>query len=445
MKNIFYLIFITPILSFLSKIPSPIQFINKEIIYKEDYKKIIKKINGFYGLIGPDVNKPKTLYELLMGNGVINGIFFDNGKLIFIKKYIETDKFLHEKLFSKLDIKNIFQYQFQKKRDILFPNILGVANTNLLEINKNIYAVHERDQPYLLHINYTNYDISTIKKINIKNINHFSAHSKIMHNNIETIDYELFKKKINYHQLNYNFENIIKKEIKMKYFPLTHDFITTNNHIIIFDSPIIINFTKFILNKNIVPIILDSHKPTYIYIINKKDNYKIDTYEINISFYIFHFADYYEDEQFIEIYASIYDKLDFTSLKLDGKYRKIKINKITKIVTIEKNMELEKMNLDFPIKYNDKVILQSSTNEFVICKKLNIIKKIKIPNGIINGEHKLIYIDKIPHLICFTSNINKSSSSNLLIINLINNKIMDIPINENLNIGFHSIYIENNK
>jgi len=443
MKYLFYLIFITPILSFLSKISIPTEFIKKEIIYKEDYNKIIKNINGFYGLIGPDINKPKTLYELLMGNGVINGIFFDKGKLVYIKKYIVTDKYLHEELFSKLELKNIFQYQFQKKRNILFPNILGVANTNLLEINKNIYALHERDQPYLLHINYTNYDISTIQKINIKNIDHFSAHSKIINNIIETVDYKLFEKKINYHQLNYNFENIIKKEIKMKYFPLIHDFITTENHNIIFDSPIKINIMNMISNRNIIPLILDSKKPTYIYIINKKDNYKIDTYHINISFYIFHFADYYENDQIIEIYASIYDKLDFTSLKLDGKYRKIIINKITKIVTIEKNIELEKMNLDFPIKYNDKVILQSSTNEFVICKKLNIIKKIKIPNGIINGEHKLIYIDKIPYLICFTSNINKSS--NLLIINLIDNKIIEIPINENLNIGFHSIYIENNK
>lgn len=450
MKNLIYIIFISPILSFLWK--NSLQFtkkeytknieISKNINYDKNNNnnKIIKNINGFYGLIGPDknINKTKTLYELFMGNGVINGIFFDNGNITYVKKYIKTDKYLHEDLFLKLDVKNIFKYQFQQNRNIFYPNILGVANTNLLEINRNIYALHERDKPYLLNINFTSLDISTIKKINIKNLNHFSAHSKFINNIIETIDYKVFSKTINYYQLTNTFENIIKKKIKTKYLPLIHDFITTDNNIIIFDSPIKINLMNIISNINIIPLTLDPNKPTYIYIMNKKNNYKIDTYYINISFYIFHFADYYEDDKFIEIYTSVYEKFDLSTLKLDGKYRKILINKLTKRITIEQNVELEKMNLDFPIKYNDKVILQSSTNEFVICKKLNIIKKIKIPTGIINGEHNLIYIDKIPHLICFTS-------STLLIINIISDKIIEIPINEDLNIGFHSIYIENNK
>ena len=226
----------------------------------------------------------------------------------------------------------------------------------------------------------------------------------------------------------------------MKYYPFIHDFISTDKNIILFDFPLFLNYTNFFYDRNILPISLDNKNPTYIYILDKNNNNNYQTYTIDNSIYIFHFADYYEDDQFIEIYASIYDKLDFSSFNLDGRYRRIKINKVTKKIDIDKNIELENMNLDFPIKFDNKVILQSSTDEFVICEKLNIIKKIKIPKGNINGEHRIIKIDKISYLFCFTSYKELSS---IIMINLINYSIIDIPINENLNIGFHSIYIEN--
>lgn len=257
---------------------------------------------------------------------------------------------------------------------------------------------------------------------------------------IETIDYKVLEKKLCYYQLTEDFKIKLQKNIKMKYYPFIHDFISTDKNIILFDFPLFLNYTNFFYDRNILPISLDNKNPTYIYILDKNNNNNYQTYTIDNSIYIFHFADYYEDDQFIEIYASIYDKLDFSSFNLDGRYRRIKINKVTKKIDIDKNIELENMNLDFPIKFDNKVILQSSTDEFVICEKLNIIKKIKIPKGNINGEHRIIKIDKISYLFCFTSYKELSS---IIMINLINYSIIDIPINENLNIGFHSIYIEN--
>ena len=41
----------------------------------------IKKINGFYGLAGPDVNisKINNLYDLFTGDGIVHGVFLENG------------------------------------------------------------------------------------------------------------------------------------------------------------------------------------------------------------------------------------------------------------------------------------------------------------------------------------------------------------------------------
>ena len=73
-------------------------------------------------------------------------------------------------------------------------------------------------------------------------------------------------------------------------------------------------------------------------------------------FFMFHFSEYYENNTNIEIYGSIYEEIDFSEINIIGKYRKIIINKITNKITFEINEELEIMNLEFPVKFEDKFV-----------------------------------------------------------------------------------------
>jgi hypothetical protein len=68
---------------------------------------ILKKINGFYGLIGPNIEQKKstTLYDMFMGNGIVQGVFIENGQITYLKKEIETDKHKIEHYYYKLLIK----------------------------------------------------------------------------------------------------------------------------------------------------------------------------------------------------------------------------------------------------------------------------------------------------------------------------------------------------
>lgn len=422
-----------------------IKYKNIEFTEKIDYNNkdriTINKINGFYGLIGPDVNVSKinSLYDLFIGNGVIQGIFFNDGNVTFVKKFIKTEKLIHDEIFHSFHFYKIFNKI--KNINILFPNILGLANTALFNVNKKVYALFERDRPYLLDIDFINKDILTKSKVKIKDVYHFSAHSKIKKDIIETIDYKIFERKVTYHKLDNNFNSIFKKDFNMVYIPITHDFLSTEKSIIIFDFPLKIDI-KNIFKKR-VSVLLDLNNPTIINVMNKETKI-IEKYIINESFYIFHFADYYENDDTIEIYASIYKKLDFSSLNLEGKYRKIIINKKNKKVHIEKNMDLENMNLDFPVKYQDKVILRNSfnntSNEFIICKNLTIHKKIIIPEKCICGEPTVKIIDGEPYLFSFLMGYKNS----LIIINLVNYSVINLQIKNELNIGFHSIFIKNN-
>jgi len=426
---------------------NPFRISKKEINKKIEYNlpkrdsDIIKKINGFYGMIGPDVNTSTitTLYDLFTGDGNIQGIFFDNGELTYTKNFVRTEKLLYEELNGRIPKHWVITFLFMAlEKTGLLPNMMGMANTAIMIIENNTYALFERDLPYLLEIDYNKKNINTVKKVNIKGLSHFSGHSKYMNNKIETIDYHILTKSIDYFQLNKSFDILNKKAIYMDNLPITHDFIMANDNIILTDSPFSFHIDDI---TNIrVPVKFDKKKPTNIHIINKTD-FSINKFISNESFYIFHYADLKDNDECIDIYAPIYEDVNFSKLSINGKYRKISINKQTKEVKIIKNELLEKFNLDFPIKYKNKVILRNifnnTINGFVVCENLYIKHILFLKDKFICGEPAITEIDDIPYLISFGYN---SENSYLILIDIENYKIIEIPLNVHVNIGFHSIF-----
>jgi hypothetical protein len=418
--------------------------INQKLIYKlPPYKQnIVNKINGFYGLIGPDVNMStvNNLFDLFIGDGNIQGVFFDKGNITMIKHFVRTDKLLYEERNGKIPNSNFVKLLFTAFSKFgIFPDVMGLANTALLNVQNKYYALYERDKPYLLDINFKEKDVTTISKQYVKNIQHISGHSKYLNKVIETIDYDILTNSVNYFQLNENFDKIKSKNIKTKYMPVVHDFMVSKDKVVIMDSPLCIDKEKFL--KKSLPVLLDSKQNTQIHIYNKVSNI-IDSYDTNTSFYMFHYADYVETCKTIEIYGSLYDELDFSNLNVKGNYRKIKVNKKTKEVSIEKNRELEKFNLDFPIKYDNKIVFRNihnmTINGFVIVQKMKIIKEIIFNDLFICGEPALIKIERIPYIVFFGFSNNQNS---IFLLNLYNYQQIEIPVPFQFNIGFHSIFI----
>jgi hypothetical protein len=462
--SIFLVINISPTISFFNSIKVALGIRNNNnnerivLTIPPKHKKFIKQIKGFYGLIGPNIymdNSIDSLYDLFMGDGVVQGIFFDNGNLTYVKHLIKTEKILYEEKFGKLPINNnflMFIFIFLNKLS-LFPNVLGMANTAILNVKNGIdnkvsnnYALFERDYPYLLDIDFDNKDINTIKKVTINSLSHFSGHSKIDTNgNIETIDYNIFNNNVKYLLLDKNFKLIDNYIFKFKNLPIIHDFYSSNDFVVLIDSPLLLDFTQDIQNK--MPLYLNNKKRTFIYIYDKKTK-KYETYSYEEGFYTFHYAYIKNYKNTIEIYISQYDDLNFTNINIIGKYRMIEINKNTKSVFVHKNKELECYNVDFPICFNDKVILRHYENRkingFIVTKGLKIIKKIFFDNKNICGEHNILYIKKTPYLIFFNieHNKNKKINKNLItLMNLNNYEFIDIEIQNNLTLGFHSIFL----
>ena len=415
----------------------------REIEYNHS-EEILNNVSGFYGLIGPDIDKfsIKTLYDLFTGDGIIQGLFFDKGNITFVKHFVRTEKILYEEQYGRFSKKILmtFFYILMNKMKML-PNVLGLANTALMKVGNKTLALFERDLPYQIDVDFNNKQLRTIKKMNINGLEHFSGHSKYIDNIVHTIDYDVLKNTVSYITLNGTLDQIDNTIIKTSYIPIIHDFVVLKKGVLFIDSPFILNpFSQ-------IPIIL-SNQSTYIHIYNKYLNTRTQ-YECSKSFYLFHYADVIENNNTIDIYGSQYDKLDFSSLNIQGKYRKMIINLVSGNVFIIKNKELENMNLDFPLKWNEYVLLRSIENQtingFVLCKGLDIIRIIHLPqNRFFCGEPSIIEISGSPFLMGFSYDLFENGF--LMMFDLFSEKYIEISLHSDirLTIGFHSIFLPNN-
>jgi len=422
---------------------------NKPIVYdlpKEDVD-VIKNVNGFYGLIGPDVNTSsvESLYELFTGNGNIQGVFLDNGQIQYVKHMVRTDKILYEETNGQLpvNVEAVPFFECMNKLGI-FPSTMNLANTALMYINQSLYALFERDLPILLRLDFANKTLDTVGVQQIKGIDHFSAHSlydptkKIL----ETVDYNVFNNRIKYACLNETFHIINETTVETTYLPVIHDFITRDETVVFMDSPLVVKLRRLFHGK--MPVIFNPTLPTYLYVLNKTDMTH-RRYKTNRGMYIFHYADMTETDEDIFIYGSIYRDLDMACLNIKGCYSLIHIDKVSGKVETFTTPQLEKANLDFPIRWgDDKVILRNAynrgANQFVICRKLDVLRTIDLKNRNICGEPALVQSRGRDYLIFFVYDAEYNGYLTLVDL-LADEKRIEIALNTKMGIGFHSIFV----
>jgi len=404
---------------------------------------LTNKINGFYGLIGPDIDfkNVDSLYDLFTGDGIIQGVFIDGGNITYAKHKIRTEKLVYEEQNGRqpTNVMSTLLFMLMNKLNIM-PNMLGLANTALLNVKTDVYALFERDLPYAIDVDFEKKTLKTRNRVLLSDVNHISGHSKYNKNTetITTIDYDVLKKHITFYNMQSNFSIINQTTIKTNYLPVVHDYLVLKDDILIVDSPFGLNYNK-ILQK--MPVMLDKTKETIVHIINKHD-FSVARYHYPTGFYVFHYGNYEEFADRYEIYASIYESIDFSSLNIEGKYRKLVIYKQSKRIEMIQNPALETFNLDFPIAYKNLVVLRNVhknvINGFVICDKLTIKKELLFKEVEFCGEPAITEIDQCPYVLSFA---NENEKGLLVIINLNTYKVIKITLQENIKLGFHSLFI----
>jgi carotenoid cleavage dioxygenase len=454
----FLSLFINP---FLSKEFTPLKNeILKEINLnlKSEERKILKKVNGFYGQIGPNpmyYNETDD-YHLFDGNGMINGVFINDDKLVFRNHWVRTDKYNYEKkmknkiairmdnMFKKKNLLIIIFYFLLNKLNLM-PNFMGTANTALWtnSDHSKVYALHERDLPYEINVNFKNKSINTIKKIEIDNIEYFTAHPKIDNNITYACSYNTFYPNVKLLKLDSNMKLIESKIINTKYINMIHDIILSNEYIIFFDMPFKFDMRR--LENNSMPFYFDNTQLNQIIFV-KKDFSSIKRIECSNSFFVFHFDKVEEDDKYIYIYTIIHPtfNLDLNDIKTSDRkstYRRIKINKKTNNYEIEKNEIFEKYNVEFPINNKNYTILSIygkglDIDGFMVVKNFNCLKKKVLKKRKIYAEPA---ITKTNCVICFT--YDEKFNNYLYIYDINQDKEIEILLDVHLLKGFHSIFI----
>ena len=192
------------------------------------------------------------------------------------------------------------------------PRASGTANTAFMNWNNKIYALHEGDMPYELNIDYKNYNISTVKRLNYNSVFSTTAHpianEKKDHlylygyNNYDfnngNFIFNVFDKKMNL---------LNQKNISLINNGMIHDVGYINNYMIIPDMPLKYDINRIFKEK--LPIYFDKEKgETRFGVFNiKKETVK--WYNFKDNFFIFHFAKVRKTSHKFIIYACVMEEL----------------------------------------------------------------------------------------------------------------------------------------
>ena len=446
---------------FLSKEFTPLKYeITKEIDlkYKKEHLNILNKVNGFYGQIGPNpmYYNESDEYHLFDGNGMINGVFINNDKLVFKNHWVRTDKYKYERMiknkipfrmdniFKKNNILLMLLYFILNKLNLI-PNFMGTANTALWSNSNHtkFYALHERDLPYEIDINFENQSIKTKKKIKIDGIEYFTAHPRNDKNITYACLYNTFEPNVKLLKLDLDMKLIDSKIIKTNYVNMIHDIILSDEYIIFCEMPFVFDINRIKNNK--IPFYFNETSTNNIILV-KKDFSFIRRIKCLESFFIFHFDKITEDDENIYIYTIIHPSfnLDLNDIKINSrnsKYRRIKINKKIDNYVIEKKNFFEKYNVEFPINNGIYSIMsiygkQLNIDGFIVAKEFVCLKTIIFKKRKIYAEPALT---KTNCVICFT--YDEQLNNYLYIYDISQNKEIEIPLGVSLIKGFHSIFI----
>ena len=350
----------------------------------------------FFGMIGPNlrIKTIKNLFDLFTGDGVIQSAFFSNTTASphFHRHIIETNAYRMRSV--TITPRWLLQYAMHKMQ--MMPTNNGVANTALLPVpllsNSSIttaYALFERDMPYLVQMDHVVGSVQTVGPVKSASAGllTMSGHTKRYNTtHVDSIDYHMFSKKVVYHlieeRVNGTSLELVSQQsipVKTHYLPVIHDFATTNRSIIITDSPLV--FDLWQLFRNRLPVVFNKTAPTQIHVLNKLTG-KVKRYVHHSAFYIFHYAEAQENDTHIMILAPVYDDLDFSSISIYGRYRKIIIDKRNGSIKIIKNPDLEQLNLDFPISMGNGLFLFRRIEDHVMNGFVIVDHNLRIRNTI---------------------------------------------------------------
>ena len=274
--------------------------------------KIPEDLAGVYMRNGPNPQFPPISYTYPFdGDGMIHAVYIENGKARYKNKFVETKELLNERRAGKALYGGIGMLLPPD------PKYTG-KDANPVKHGNFIHIIHHANKYLAMHEGSPAYEMTRELKtgekwqpLNSDTPLSVSPHTRLCPTTGELwfIRYDLEPPYLSIYCVDKNGALQFKKDIDKPYSTMMHDFVLTENYVIFFDCPLVFNIKQALQGKNILS--WKKELGTKIGILSRKTA-ELKWVETE-SFFVFHFANAYEENQKI-----IIDFVRYQSLSLDA-------------------------------------------------------------------------------------------------------------------------------
>lgn len=278
-----------------------------------------KTINGVILRNGPSAHyTPKNDYHLFDGDGMVHGIYFINGEIYYMNKWVKTERWKIESRFNQSIFGGILGYKGHNLSSRMINKGYNTSNTNFVWHHNKLHSLWEFGYPYEIDPhNLNTLGISTtIGKIK----GAFTAHPKI-----DCKTGELFG-------LCYNGDPRLppctlwvfgddgrileNRDFQVPYRSMIHDFMFTANYFIIPVFPAMVNTTdtsKALIDWN------PDHGAHIGIVPRTKNDQNIIWFNIPVC-YVYHFVNAFEESDLIVVDAVVHENVPLFTVDNHGSH-----------------------------------------------------------------------------------------------------------------------------
>ena len=252
-----------------------------------------KDLFGSYYRNGPDPQFPPMggQYHWFAGDGMIHAFNFENGKISYKNRWVQTSKWKQERKAGRSLINALNPMESDPIYN--FNSSDGTANTNIIYHANKLLALEEGHPPFELDPisleSKGSWDYK--KKLNSA----MTAHPKIDPKTGEMFgfSYGFGDNKMTYFVIDASGELTTYSEFETPYSSMVHDFIVTTEHVIFPIFPLIIDFN--LVAKGMSPIAWDSNRLSQIGVMPRNGTVKDIKWLEDDPCFVFHPMNAYTD------------------------------------------------------------------------------------------------------------------------------------------------------
>jgi carotenoid cleavage dioxygenase-like enzyme len=272
---------------------------NNSPVFKELFIKELKvtgeiphDLDGVYLRNGPNPKfKPTRYIYPFSGDGMIHGIYFDNGKVYYRNKWVNTERLVND----------------TKAGQSLSVNT-ELSNTNVLMHGGKLLSLNDGGMPYELSP-----ELETKSKFKFKGeVRNATAHPRIDPETGE-MHYAYYSRVqapyLTYYVVSKDGDVLRETHVAIPNATMIHDMVLTKNYAVILDCPVKFDIEKAKQGKN--PFTWEVQKGTVAYVFNRNDHSEAPIVIKTEPFFVWHFFNGFEKDGAIHIDMVRHDEVPF--------------------------------------------------------------------------------------------------------------------------------------